>query len=156
MHKRKPRAVVTKTPIYSARVEFLQVNVANAPYINWSVLPLLINNPTLLIDCTETLLSCDSIEKLRKKCENFAMEKELKDPPKFKDFYQFTFNFAKNPGQKGLGVFSFPNSLEFAKETFSLTRFGHGSRVLEHCHDRKIQVPRSLVSVSTGEGVSYM
>ena len=53
------------------------------------------------------LLSCDSIEKLRKKCENSAMEKELKEPPKFKDFYQFTFNFAKNPGQKGLGGFSY-------------------------------------------------
>ena len=32
------------------------------------------------------------------------MEKEIKEPPKFKDFYQFTFNFAKNPGQKGLGI----------------------------------------------------
>lgn len=31
------------------------------------------------------------------------MEQELKDMGKFKDFYQFTFNFAKNPGQKGLG-----------------------------------------------------
>lgn len=32
------------------------------------------------------------------------MEQELKDQGKFKDFYQFTFNFAKNPGQKGLGM----------------------------------------------------
>lgn len=32
------------------------------------------------------------------------MELELKDQGKFKDFYQFTFNFAKNPGQKGLGT----------------------------------------------------
>lgn len=31
------------------------------------------------------------------------MDQELKDHGKFKDFYQFTFNFAKNPGQKGLG-----------------------------------------------------
>lgn len=31
------------------------------------------------------------------------MEQELKEPGRFKDFYQFTFNFAKNPGQKGLG-----------------------------------------------------
>lgn len=31
------------------------------------------------------------------------MEQELKDQGRFKDFYQFTFNFAKNPGQKGLG-----------------------------------------------------
>ncbi|KAF3832777.1 hypothetical protein F7725_026442 [Dissostichus mawsoni] len=28
----------------------------------------------------------------------------LKDTGKFKDFYQFTFNFAKNPGQKGLDL----------------------------------------------------
>jgi DCN1-like protein 1/2 len=49
-------------------------------------------------------LGCDSIEKLRKKCESSTMEKELKEPPKFKDFYQFTFNFAKNPGQKGLDL----------------------------------------------------
>lgn len=36
------------------------------------------------------------------------MEQELKDHGKFKDFYQFTFNFAKNPGQKGLGEYLFP------------------------------------------------
>lgn len=34
------------------------------------------------------------------------MEQELKEPGRFKDFYQFTFNFAKNPGQKGLGRYS--------------------------------------------------
>ena len=45
--------------------------------------------------------SCDSLEKLKKKCE--TLEKELRDQLKFKEFYQFTFNFAKNPGQKGLG-----------------------------------------------------
>ncbi len=44
---------------------------------------------------------CDSIEKL--KAQLPKMEQELKDHGKFKDFYQFTFNFAKNPGQKGLG-----------------------------------------------------
>lgn len=44
---------------------------------------------------------CDSIEKL--KAQLPKMEQELKDQGKFKDFYQFTFNFAKNPGQKGLG-----------------------------------------------------
>ncbi|KPP74293.1 DCN1-like protein 1-like, partial [Scleropages formosus] len=42
---------------------------------------------------------CDSIEKL--KAQLPKMEQELKDQSKFKDFYQFTFNFAKNPGQKG-------------------------------------------------------
>lgn len=35
------------------------------------------------------------------------MEQELKDQSRFKDFYQFTFNFAKNPGQKGLGMYYF-------------------------------------------------
>lgn len=49
-------------------------------------------------------LGCDSIEKLKRKCENSTMEKEIKEPPKFRDFYQFTFNFAKNPGQKGLDL----------------------------------------------------
>uniref|UniRef100_A0A673UNW3 DCN1-like protein n=1 Tax=Suricata suricatta TaxID=37032 RepID=A0A673UNW3_SURSU len=43
---------------------------------------------------------CDSIEKL--KAQIPKMEQELKEPGRFKDFYQFTFNFAKNPGQKGL------------------------------------------------------
>ena len=45
--------------------------------------------------------SCDSMEKLKKRCE--TLEMEIRDPWKFKDFYQFTFSFAKNPGQKGLG-----------------------------------------------------
>ena len=45
--------------------------------------------------------SCDSPEKLKAILPR--LEQELKDTGKFKDFYQFTFNFAKNPGQKGLG-----------------------------------------------------
>ena len=51
--------------------------------------------------CSVICFSCDTIEKLKKRCE--ALEKDIRDPWKFKDFYQFTFNFAKNPGQKGLG-----------------------------------------------------
>ncbi|XP_008570458.1 PREDICTED: DCN1-like protein 1 [Galeopterus variegatus] len=47
-------------------------------------------------------LRCDSIEKL--KAQIPKMEQELKEPGRFKDFYQFTFNFAKNPGQKGLDL----------------------------------------------------
>ena len=47
------------------------------------------------------LLRCDSPEKLRVLLPR--LEQDLKDSGKFKDFYQFTFNFAKNPGQKGLG-----------------------------------------------------
>ncbi|XP_049737602.1 methylcrotonoyl-CoA carboxylase subunit alpha, mitochondrial isoform X2 [Elephas maximus indicus] len=49
-----------------------------------------------------TELGCDSIEKL--KAQIPKMEQELKEPGRFKDFYQFTFNFAKNPGQKGLDL----------------------------------------------------
>ncbi|XP_023263070.1 DCN1-like protein 2, partial [Seriola lalandi dorsalis] len=45
---------------------------------------------------------CDSPEKLKAILPR--LEQELKDTGKFKDFYQFTFNFAKNPGQKGLDL----------------------------------------------------
>jgi len=41
------------------------------------------------------------MEKLRRKCE--TLEKEVQDSASFKEFYLFTFNFAKNPGQKSLG-----------------------------------------------------
>ncbi|XP_014279468.1 DCN1-like protein 1 [Halyomorpha halys] len=47
-----------------------------------------------------TDLACDSIEKLRARLP--TLENEIKDNLKFKDFYHFTFNYAKNPGQKGL------------------------------------------------------
>ena len=33
-----------------------------------------------------------------------SLEKEIQDGNRFKDFYQFTFNYAKNPGQKGLDL----------------------------------------------------
>ncbi|XP_074007029.1 DCN1-like protein 2 isoform X2 [Numenius arquata] len=49
-----------------------------------------------------TELGCDTTEKLKALLPR--LEQELKDPTKFKDFYQFTFNFAKNPGQKGLVI----------------------------------------------------
>ncbi|XP_014901371.1 DCN1-like protein 2b isoform X1 [Poecilia latipinna] len=45
-------------------------------------------------------LGCDSPEKLKAVLPR--LEQDLKDNGKFKDFYQFTFSFAKNPGQKGL------------------------------------------------------
>ena len=41
------------------------------------------------------------MEKLRSKLP--GLESDLRDSTKFKDLYQFTFNFAKNPGQKSLG-----------------------------------------------------
>ena len=46
--------------------------------------------------------SCDSVDKLRSKLP--SLEKEIQDANKFKEFYQFTFNYAKNPGQKGLDL----------------------------------------------------
>ncbi|KAJ8969827.1 hypothetical protein NQ317_019534 [Molorchus minor] len=49
-----------------------------------------------------TELGCDNIDKLKARLP--ALENELKDSYKFKDFYQFTFNYAKNPGQKGLDL----------------------------------------------------
>lgn len=47
-----------------------------------------------------TELGCDSIDKLKQKCS--SLEHDIRDPNNFKDFYQFTFNYAKNPEQKGL------------------------------------------------------
>lgn len=47
------------------------------------------------------LCRCDSVDKLRNKCP--SLEQEIRDAVRFKDFYQFTFNYAKNPGQKSLG-----------------------------------------------------
>lgn len=47
-------------------------------------------------------LGVDSIEKLRAKLP--ALENELVDANRFKDFYHFTFNYAKDSGQKGLDL----------------------------------------------------
>lgn len=48
-------------------------------------------------------LGCDSIDKLRNKM--LQIESELKnDNNKFKDLYQFTFNFAKSQNQKSLDL----------------------------------------------------
>jgi len=49
-----------------------------------------------------TELGCDSVEKLKNKLHSLDME--ILDPNKFKEFYQFTFNYAKNPSQKGLDL----------------------------------------------------
>ena len=48
------------------------------------------------------IFRCDTVEKLRQKLP--SLDKEILDSNKFKDFYQFTFNYAKNPGQKGLDL----------------------------------------------------
>jgi DCN1-like protein 1/2 len=48
------------------------------------------------------VIRSDSIEKLKIRLP--ILERELSDPSKFKDFYYFTFNYAKNIGQKGLDL----------------------------------------------------
>ncbi|KAI6652729.1 DCN1-like protein 1 isoform X7 [Oopsacas minuta] len=44
---------------------------------------------------------CDNIDKLKRKIPEF--ERELENSDKFKSFYQFAFEFAKNPDQRYLG-----------------------------------------------------
>lgn len=47
-----------------------------------------------------TELGVDSLDKLKDKLQ--LLDNELKDSIKFKDFYQFTFNYAKDPGEYGI------------------------------------------------------
>lgn len=47
-------------------------------------------------------LGVDSLEKLKQKLT--ALELELNDSDHFRNFYHFTFNYAKDPGQKGLDL----------------------------------------------------
>lgn len=47
-------------------------------------------------------LGVDSIDKLKAKLPQ--LENELRDSNKFKDFYQFTFNYAKEHAQKGIDL----------------------------------------------------
>lgn len=70
----------------------------------------LIENALQNCSCSITLFlsvfRCDSIDRLRSRLS--LIENEISDTHKFKEFYQFTFNFAKNPGQKNLGkVFAY-------------------------------------------------
>lgn len=56
----------------------------------------------VLCNVIDFSFSCDSIDKLKARLP--SLEVELKDQFRFKDFYHFTFNYAKNPGQKGLDL----------------------------------------------------
>lgn len=47
-------------------------------------------------------LGVDSIDGLKMKCRTF--EQDISDLNRFKDLYNFTFNYAKNEGQKGLDL----------------------------------------------------
>ena len=46
------------------------------------------------------LFRCDSVDKLRQRISQ--LDNDIKVPQKFKDFYQFAFNFAKDTGSKNL------------------------------------------------------
>ena len=50
---------------------------------------------------------CDSLDKLRSKLDRL-LERDLADQTKFKEFYQFTFLYAKGAGQKSLDLVSGP------------------------------------------------
>lgn len=47
-------------------------------------------------------LGCDSMDKLKARCS--TLEQDIRDPTRLKEFYQFAFNYAKNPGQKCLDL----------------------------------------------------
>lgn len=44
----------------------------------------------------------DNLDKMKEKLQ--IIDNDLKDPMKFKDFYQFAFNYAKDPGKVFLKI----------------------------------------------------
>ena len=50
------------------------------------------------------LIRSDTLDKLRNKIVQIDSNDLKNDPNKFKDLYQFTFNFAKSPSQKSLDL----------------------------------------------------
>lgn len=56
----------------------------------------------LIFFCEFITYRADSIDKLKMKLR--VLETQLRDSSNFKDFYHFTFNYAKNPSQKGLDL----------------------------------------------------
>ena len=93
---------------------------------------------------------CDSVDKLRNKMP--SLEQEIQDPNKFKEFYQFTFNYGKanNPGQKGKKCI-----FEIILENIiliSFNRFGHRCCIglLEPHTPRKISTPWYMDDICQG------
>lgn len=105
--------------------------------------------------------SCDSPEKIKAILPR--LEQELKDGGKFKDFYQFTFGFAKNPGQKGLGkqimLENIPKCHIICQKKLKslrlyiivLFRTRNGCGLLESSSHRSIQVLGSMDPLPDGE-----
>lgn len=82
-------------------------------------------------------LGCDSVEKLRSRVTQ--LDNDIRQPNKFKDFYQYTFNFAKDTGSKNLGI-------EPAIRTWQIVLAGKFPLLDEWCtflaqHDRR-SIPR--------------
>jgi hypothetical protein len=97
-----------------------------------------------------TALKADSIEKLHQRLVD--ADNELRqDPKKFRDFYQFTFVYAKNPSQKGLGLCSC--SLYFFKQ--GMCRIGHRHYLLANRARESISILARLVCVLETEPQEY-
>jgi len=89
-----------------------------------------------------TALKADTIEKLHQRLVD--ADNELRqDPKKFRDFYQFTFVYAKNPSQKGLG--SCLQSLFSLEEL--MCRIGHRHHLLANRARESVSIPAGLVRV---------
>lgn len=70
-------------------------------------------------------LGVDNVDKLKEKL--LVMDGDLKDPSKFKDFYQFTFNYAKDQGEYAI-CFAFHfvcNDYLFCRTKRTRPRNGH-------------------------------
>ena len=99
---------------------------------------------------------CDSVDKLRNKMP--SLEQEIQDPNRFKEFYQFCFNYGKanNPGQKGKKyIFSkYIYLFEIILESIILIYFRCGHRccisLLEPHTPRKISTPWYMDNICQG------
>ena len=86
-----------------------------------------------------------------------ALEQEIQDPNKFKEFYQFTFNYGKAnaPGQKGKKYLRKKKSLIFeniylnSKKNYRSGR-GYCIGLLEPHTPRQISTPRYMDHICQG------
>lgn len=83
-------------------------------------------------------LGVDNLDKLKQKLPQ--LDTELNDILKFKDFYQFTFNYAKETGQKGLDL-DMVRALKIKLLIEVLIHCFIGHCILEYCVERSLQVP---------------
>ena len=96
---------------------------------------------------------CDSVDKLRNKLS--SVEHEIQDANKFKEFYQFTFNYGKanTPGQKGKKLLKKKMIyLHLLKLFFFINRSGHRYciGILEYHTPRQISTPWDMDDICQG------